>query len=92
MTRSLTLAAAQLGPIARDEPRSSAVERMRAVGRLLSHRGYRDVSVAERLLSPRAADLLDPLLMADMETAAARLLQIDYTTLHRKLKRYDLIL
>ena len=28
MTRSLHLAVAQLGPIARDEPRASAVERM----------------------------------------------------------------
>jgi predicted amidohydrolase len=39
MTRTLTVAAAQLGPIARDEPRSSAVARMVALMEESKRRG-----------------------------------------------------
>lgn len=45
----------------------------RAIGRLLSQRGCRDVRAAERLLNPRTEHLHDPGLMADMDTAAERL-------------------
>lgn len=47
----------------------------RAIGRLLSQRGCREVRAAERLLNPSAEDLHDPSLMADMDRAAERLVR-----------------
>lgn len=51
MSRSLTVAAAQLGPIARDEPRASAVARMIALMRRAHTRGARLVVYPELALT-----------------------------------------
>lgn len=55
------------------EPLGRALDLLPAVARLLCRRGYRDVDVARRLLSPHSDQLLDPALMTDMETAGDRL-------------------
>ena len=51
MTRLVTVAAAQLGPIARDEPRQSAVARMMALMREAADKGARLVVFPELALS-----------------------------------------
>lgn len=51
MSREITLAAAQLGPIARDEPRSSAVARMVALMRKAHERGAQLVVFPELALT-----------------------------------------
>ena len=51
MARALTVAAAQLGPIARDEPRSSAVGRMQALLHEAAGRGARLVVFPELALT-----------------------------------------
>jgi single-stranded-DNA-specific exonuclease len=45
------------------------------VARLLAVRGYGDLAAAERFLRPNLDQLHDPLLMADMGAAVARLRQ-----------------
>ena len=59
MTRSLTVAAAQLGPIAKSEPRSSAVARMVALMEKAHARGARLVVFPELALTtffPRSSN------------------------------------
>ena len=51
MTRSLPLAVAQLGPIARDEPRASAVERMIALLRKADDAGSKLIVFPELALT-----------------------------------------
>ncbi|MDA8063406.1 MAG: N-carbamoyl-D-amino-acid hydrolase, partial [Actinomycetota bacterium] len=51
MTRTLVLAAAQLGPVARDEPKASVVERMVGLLRRAHRRGATLVAFPELALT-----------------------------------------
>jgi single-stranded-DNA-specific exonuclease len=55
------------------ELRSAGIELTAPAARVLWARGFRDADRARRFFSPRLCDLHDPLLLRDMDAAAARL-------------------
>jgi single-stranded-DNA-specific exonuclease len=57
------------------ELRCAGTELTAPAARVLAARGYRDAALVQRFFEPRLKDLHDPLLLAGMEAAVARLLR-----------------